>query len=106
MSETALSRAIQDSLISAGVWVERIQSGQHRVRGGVLHCASPGTPDLFLPALNVWLEVKTESGRLKASQIAWHARAKATGVRVVVVRSVREALAAVVDVSAEKARRE
>lgn len=105
MSETVLSRSIQDSLISAGVWVERIQSGTIRLGGRFIHCASPGTPDLFLPALNLWFEVKTETGRLEASQIAWHARAKATGVRVVVVRSVREALAAVAEVSAEKARR-
>jgi hypothetical protein len=95
MTETALSRSIRSALESIGVWCERIQAGQHRVRGGVLHCASPGTPDLYCPALNLWLEVKTKTGGLEASQELWFARAEREGVAVVVVRSVAEALDAV-----------
>ena len=94
-SETQLSKSIRSALESIGVWCERIQAGQHRVRGGVLHCASPGTPDLFCPALGLWLEVKTPTGRLEASQELWFARAEREGVAVVVVRSVADALDAV-----------
>jgi hypothetical protein len=93
LSETDLSRDIQRALAQLGVWCIRVQSGQHRVRGGVLHCAEPGTPDLLLPALNGWLEVKTQDGALEASQVAWHQRATREGVRVAVVRSVSEAIA-------------
>lgn len=92
MSETDLSRSIQRALEVIGVWVERIQSGEHRVRGGYLHCASPGTPDLFLPALGIWLEVKLPNGRLEASQELWHARARSEGIPVFVVRSVAQAV--------------
>ena len=95
MSETALSKAIKQGLEAAGYWVLRIQAGQHRVKGGVLHCAEAGTPDLFLPALNLWLEVKLPKGPTKPSQVAWHARAAKEGVTVVVVRSLADAVEAV-----------
>jgi hypothetical protein len=95
MSETDLSRSIRLALAVLGVWVIRVQAGIHRVRGGTLHCAESGTPDLMLPALGAWLEVKTQGGALEASQVAWHQRATREGVRVAVVRSVAEAVSAV-----------
>lgn len=95
MSETDLSRSIQAALETMGVWVERIQAGQHRVRGGHLQCASPGTPDLLCVDLGLWLEVKTPTGKPRPSQELWHARAKSKGVPVVIVRSVSEAMDAV-----------
>lgn len=93
-SETALSHCIRDALGGLGVWVIRVQAGKHRVKGGVLHCAEPGTPDLFCPALNLWLEVKLPEGKPLPTQIAWHARAGREGVAVVVVRSVADAVRA------------
>jgi hypothetical protein len=96
VSETALSKSIRSALESIGVWVERIQAGEHKVRGGYLVCASAGTPDLFCPALNLWLEVKRpKDSDVRPSQTLWHARAEREGVAVVVVRSVAEALDAV-----------
>jgi hypothetical protein len=95
MSETDLSRSIRQALAAMGVWVIRVQAGQHRVRGGVLQCAEPGTPDLCLPALSAWFEVKTPKGALEASQVAWHQRATREGVKVAVVRSVSEAVTTV-----------
>lgn len=95
MSETQLSRDIQSTLAKLGIWCIRVQTGQHRVRGGVLHCAEPGTPDLFCPALHLWLEVKTPTGERLATQVAWHSRAAREGVKVAVVRSVSEAISAV-----------
>jgi hypothetical protein len=95
MSETDLSRSIRQALAAMGVWVIRVQAGQHRVKGGVLQCAEPGTPDLFCPALNLWLEVKTPKGALEASQVAWHQRAIREGLQVAVVRAVSDAVQAV-----------
>jgi hypothetical protein len=100
MSETDLSRSIQRALEAIGVWVERIQAGEHKVRGGYLRCASPGTPDLMVIGAPVdgcvtFLEVKGPKGRLEESQEDWHERARARGIRVFVVRSVAEALEAI-----------
>lgn len=108
--ETSLSKAIQQVLTAKGARVVRIQSGllevvkgEHRHR---VHCAPNGTPDLLvivppsaqgrgaLPSY-VWLEVKTKTGKPNADQLAWHAWAEANRVRVAVVRSISEALAAV-----------
>lgn len=91
MSETDLSLSIRKALTSLGIWVIRVQAGMHRVTGGMLHCAEPGTPDLCLPALG-WIEVKTQTGEPSPFQLAWHARAAREGIRVAVVRSVSEAV--------------
>ena len=96
MSETKLSRAIQDALAKLGVWCIRIQTGKVQLlHGGWMQLAEEGTPDLCLPALGSWLEVKTGGGKLKKTQVAWHSKAAKYGVRVAVVRSVGEALAIV-----------
>jgi hypothetical protein len=60
--------------------------------GRYMHCAEPGTPDLCLPALGAWLEVKTPRGRLSKEQRDWHAKAAKHGVPVATVRSVSEAV--------------
>lgn len=91
MSETQLSRSIQLALRKLGVWCIRVQAGIHRVRGGTLHCAERGTPDLCLPGLG-WLEIKTDEGELSDDQVAWHIRAARLGVNVAVVRSVEQAV--------------
>lgn len=103
-SETDLSRSIRKALTSLGFWVIRVQAGIHRVRGGTLHCAEPGTPDLCLPALG-WLEVKTQGGALEASQVAWHQRATREGVKFAVVRTVADAVSTVREWQAERALR-
>jgi hypothetical protein len=93
-TETDLSRAIQDALGKLGAMVERIQSGKVRVRGGYMHLASEGTPDLFVAFRGAtgFLEVKTREGERRTAQAEWHERAHKHGVRVAVVRSVEEAL--------------
>ena len=99
MSETGLSKGIRAALHAAGFWAIRVQSGSLLVashkpgaRPYRVALAEPGTPDLCLPALG-WLEVKTPDGALSPSQVAWHARAARSRVRVAVVRSIGEALA-------------
>ena len=101
VSETKISRAIQRALKQLGIWVIRVQAGTHRVRGGMLHCAEPGTPDLHLPGLG-WLEVKTKAGEPSPFQLAWHDRAAQNHVRVAVVRSVSEAVSTVREWQAER----
>jgi hypothetical protein len=92
-TETDLSRSIQQALRSMGIWVIRTQSsGRHGSRS--VATGEPGMPDLYLPSLG-HLEVKTEDGRLSEEQRTWHARAQMLGVRVAVVRSVLEAVEAV-----------
>lgn len=107
LSETALSRGIREALAAKGARVFRIQSGivrlQHGKRSYFVHCAPAGTPDLLVIFRGVytWLEVKTPRGKLSADQRAWHAWAEKSGVRVVVVRSISEALRAVFASSAQ-----
>ena len=92
MGETQTSKAIRDALEQLGVWVIRLQVGSFRVGGRYVRSGEPGLPDLWCPALNACLEVKTQDGALSAEQTLWHQRAKEAGVRVAVVRSVSEAV--------------
>lgn len=108
ISETELSRAIQLALKQLGVWVIRVQAGVIPALYGTtcryIHCAEPGTPDLCLPSLGAWLEVKTRDGEPSPQQLAWHARAAREGVRVAVVRSVEQAVRVVREWQAEPKR--
>lgn len=63
----------------------------------VVPMSGPGLPDLmaFRRGVTVFLECKTGKGRLTPAQVALHLRLKANGVRVAVVRTPGEALAAV-----------
>jgi len=103
MTETALSKSIQDALKALGFWVLRIPAGQYKGAGGSrVHVAEKGCPDLLVVGVG-WLEVKTPKGALSPEQVAWHAKAEARGVRVAVVTSAREAAEVVLRWSKEKA---
>jgi hypothetical protein len=103
--ETQLSRSIASVLRAMGHTVIRVQSGVVKVRGGWMRLADPGTPDLCLPFLPGWLEVKlpartvgVTSKRKRAAtkpneaQREWHTKAAKAGVKVAVVRSASEAV--------------
>lgn len=92
--ETVLQRAIIDALAQVyGVAAIRVQSGRVRARGGYVHAAPPGTPDLLLEMFRTsMLEIKTSSGRLSLVQENRHAELEQRGVRIAVVRSVAGAL--------------
>lgn len=94
MTETQLSRDIQDALEGLGALVVRVQSGKHRSGPHWIQCAAPGTPDLVViwRGHTTWLEVKTESGDLSHEQDSWHRAARQQGARVHIVRSVEQAL--------------
>ncbi len=102
MSETELKREIVEKLERCGFWVERIQSGKAKVRGGWMELDSDGTPDLHLVALGAWLEVKTDEGELSEAQKDWHRRATCAGVRVATVRSSKEAIQFALDWKLER----
>jgi hypothetical protein len=91
MSETDLSAAIRGALEANNFWIIRMQVSGRRGRRSIAS-GERGMPDLHLPALNGWLEVKTKDGKVSPDQKAWHFRAQRSGVKVAVVRSVQEAL--------------
>lgn len=96
-SETDLSRAVRECLAAHRILHERVQSGQLMVRdarrGGTywVHCASPGTPDLWTEL--GWIECKVRNGKVSDVQRLWHERAARHGVRVHIVRSVADVVA-------------
>jgi hypothetical protein len=94
MTETAISRSVRKALESLGYWVERVPAGKiETARGSWVHSVSKGCPDLLVIApIYGWIEVKTAKGKLSADQKKWHERAAKAGVRVAVVRSVKEAV--------------
>ena len=57
----------------------------------------PGVPDLFVPALGLWLEVKTATGRLSAKQHVWRDYLRGAGYSWARARSPEDALNAVRD---------
>jgi hypothetical protein len=102
MNETDLSKGIRQALRAKGCRVIRVQTGIIPALYGAtkrfIHCAENGTPDWLVirePAVYTWLEVKIEGGRLTPAQQAWHEWAVSAGLRVAVVRSISEAIAAV-----------
>jgi hypothetical protein len=97
--EGDLSTRVQAALQGMGAIVVRINSGQIPASGGYLHLAKKGTPDLFcgFQGAQVFLELKTDVGKLNPAQVKWHAVAKSHGLTVVTVRSVEAAVRAVLE---------
>lgn len=95
-AETPLYQRIIDVLELAGLaWLERVQSGNVRVRGGRMHLARKGTPDLLGYARDgrcVGLEVKAPNGKRRPGQKEWIERALARGVIAGFVESPAEAV--------------
>ncbi len=56
-----------------------------------LHELGDGAPDTAVAWHGNWLfEIKTEKGKLNAAQVKWHARWKAAGGQVDVIRTSEE----------------
>ncbi len=94
-SETQLSKAIADAIEKLGFTVIRIQSGIIKSGARFIHLAARGTPDRCLlgpNGLTIWFEVKLKDGDMSEEQIKWHAKHKALGHHVFMVKSVSEAV--------------
>ena len=90
--ETELQRDITDTLTVRGCLVYRLNSGGYRSR---VQLCPPGTPDLLVVAPDgsvIWMEVKLTSGQVSDTQHEHHAKLRAHGQAVAVVRSVAQAL--------------
>lgn len=92
--ETSRQALIVEALETAGRLVIRIQSGRVRVKGGWMHLAPTGTPDLYVVGWG-WLETKLENTKPSAEQLRMHARLRSAGERVEIIRTPSEALSAV-----------
>jgi hypothetical protein len=91
-TETELSKDIRNTLTKMGVWCIRIASGTINVGKRWIRMSEPGTPDISLPGLGAWLEVKTKTGKISDVQKAWHLKAAENRVKVATVRSVEESV--------------
>lgn len=80
-----------------GIDAWRVQSGILPMGGRYVHCAPPGTPDILVVIRGrvLYLEAKTETGKLSPVQVARHKELRSVGCRVEVIRSVKEAIAIV-----------
>jgi hypothetical protein len=95
VSEADIQSEIVARLEAAGLLVFRLQCGLARGwKGGRMTLCPPGTPDLLVVG-RCFLETKTAEGELRPSQIQMHRHIRAAGERVATVRTVKEALAAV-----------
>jgi hypothetical protein len=104
-TEAQLLRAVQAALMLTGggkCIVLRLNSGVVAIkqdgRSRMFRGCEPGTPDLLvvLPGgRTVWLELKSEKGRVTAEQVDWHRRARNLGHTVAIVRNIEDALCAV-----------
>jgi len=116
VSESQLVTAILKALHIKGVFAWRANSGTQVIGASgssarrVIRGAPAGTPDILLVVpiyadigagcperigMLAGLEVKSQTGKQLPSQKAWQEQAELEGVRYDVVRSIAEALAAV-----------
>jgi hypothetical protein len=96
-AETAIQKAIKETLEEWGYLVRRVQSGSVRVRRGYMHLAEKGTGDLIVQGrqFTAWLEVKTEDGEQSEDQEQFEADVVRRGNIYLTARTPAEALTTV-----------
>lgn len=103
-AEGDIKRAMLEALEAVGAFAFRAQSGMVKVRGGYMHLAPPGTPDILVivPPLGrlLGLEVKTAKGAEREAQLAWASGVRRLGGWVQTVRTPEEAVRAYLDAKA------
>lgn len=101
MSEAELQREIfvaLGALPGVVAWRNNVGVAAQGERSVAYGVGGKGAPDLLVEVqrgawwVAVWLEVKTETGRVRPEQRAWHDAARRAGRHVFVVRSVADAL--------------
>ena len=75
-----------------------IPNGGHRTDGAKMKCEGvlAGMPDLHIPELRLWIEMKRRGGKARESQLAIHERLRAIGETVVTCDSRDAAIEAVI----------
>ena len=93
--EDQIQHEIVKHCVRQGIFVFHTPNGGHRSMREAMRFKAigvvAGIPDLFIPALSLWLEVKTAKGRLSPAQRKIHKTLIAIGHRVATVRSLDEA---------------
>lgn len=91
MKETDIQRSILDYLKLKRVCHWRNNSGAMKTdRGGFYRFGTPGSPDIFVLQNGTifGIEVKTETGRLSDTQIAFRDTFEANGGHYIIARSI------------------
>lgn len=94
--EAAIQKKIMDAAELAGCITWRMNAGRGRNNQRL---AQAGTPDLLLLTADgryVWVEVKTQTGRLNPDQVNMHMAMSARGATVVTARSVDDVIDVIV----------
>ena len=75
----------------------RVLSGTAPTRGGFIHGADAGFPDIcaVVRGTPLYLETKTPEGKLSRTQVKLHDQLRLAGARVSTVRSVSQGIALV-----------
>ena len=79
--------------LNSGMTVVQTGASRRSIKG-----CEAGTPDILCLLRDgrcVWLELKSDRGKVSATQAAWHAMAATMGHTVHVVRSIADAMKAV-----------
>jgi hypothetical protein len=109
-TETPIQRSIMDALelLPAVAWCCRLQSGRVRVKGGWMHLAPTGSPDIIGGLRGsgriFGIEVKGPKGRQSDGQEETERRWLAAGLLYWVCRDVTEAVEMVQRAAKEKRR--
>jgi len=87
MTESQIQKQIIDYLKLSGYLVFRMNSG--KARNNIRLCP-PGTPDLLAVSSkgNLWIEVKTDSGKCTKEQNDMQYDLRKTGEQVIIARSL------------------
>lgn len=87
----SLTNDIRKAVIALGVPCIRIQSGQLG-RGNTVHLARAGTPDLWTPLGFLECKRPVKSDKANPAQLAFYELMSRWGVKVAIVRSMRDAI--------------
>ena len=96
MTETEIQKEIIEYLKTIGAIVFRMNSG--RAKNNVKLCP-PGTPDLMavLKTGIIWIEVKTETGTLRDTQVKMHKKLTDLNQNVIIARRLDDVVKIIVD---------
>ena len=79
------------------LWIFAIPNGGHRHKATAiklrLEGVRPGVPDLYCPALRLWIEMKRQKGgRLSPEQKEWRDHLLSIGDRWIVAKGAKDAI--------------